>query len=238
MTNPRSIASSRAGMLAAILAAAFIAGGCATRATSIDAQWSDPQLASRARMQSVLVMGVTRDAAVRRMYEDRMTAMLGAAGVRAVQSYVAIPQDGAVTEARMKQAVADTRVSHVLQTRIINTTQRVNVTPGMVAGPAWGPGWGPNPWGPNPWGPNPWGPGWGGFSAHQTAFWGPTVVTPPTIRTTEEVLADTRLFETANAEVLWAVTTTTTLGFDTVPQIVDQFVDIIVARLRRDAVIP
>ena len=235
MTHPATIPSMRTLALAAVLAATSIVGGCATRATSINAQWVNPQSAGQLKLQSAMVMGVTRDAAVRRLYEDRMTAMLNAAGVRAVPSYIAIPQDGPVTEARMKQAVAGSGVSHVLQTRIINTTQRVDVTPGMVAGPGWGvgaaPGWGPG------WGPNPWGPGWGGFSAHQSAFWGPTVVTPPTIRTTEEVHADTRLFDARNADVLWAVTTSTTLGFDTVPQIVDQFVDVIVSRLRRDALI-
>lgn len=228
-------ARARTGGLAAILVATLATGGCATRATSINAQWSDPQLAGRLQMRSALVMGVTRDATVRRLYEDRMTATLNAAGVRAVQSYLAIPQDGPIDEARMKRAIADTGVTHVLQTRIINTTQRVDVTPGMVAGPGWGPGAAPG-WGPG-WGPNPWGPGWGGWSAHQSAFWGPTMVTPPTIRTTQEVHADTRLFETGSANVQWAVTTSTTLGFDTVPQIVDQFVDVIVARLRRDGVI-
>jgi hypothetical protein len=59
----------------------------------------------------------------------------------------------------------------------------------------------------------------------------------PRISTTDEVHADTRLFEARDAEVLWVVSTTTTLGFDTVPQIVDQFVDLIASRMKQDGLI-
>jgi len=214
------------------LGTALVVSGCATRATSIDAQWVNPQFMGAKQVRSVMVFGLTRDGTTRRLFEDRMTAKLAAAGVRAVQSYTVLQDDGVVGEARMKEAIQRTGVTHVLQTRIINTTQTVNVTPGMVAGPGWGPGWNRDPWGRDPWGR-----GWGGFASYQNATWGPPLMSQPRITTTQEVHADTRLFEARDAEVLWVVSTTTTLGFDTVPQIVDQFVDLIAARMKQDGLI-
>lgn len=230
--NPAHLAVRRALLLLGAAATALAAAGCATRATSIDAQWVNPQFRGAKAVRSVMVFGLTRDGTTRRLFEDRMVAQLSAAGVRAVQSYMSISEDGLVGEARMKEAIARTGVTHVLQTRIINTSQTVTVTPGMVAGPGWGPGWNRDPWGRDPWGR-----GWGGFASYQNAVWGPPMMTQPRITTTDEVHADTRLFESRDAEVLWVVSTTTTLGFDTVPQIIDQFVDLIVNRMKLDGLV-
>ena len=178
-------------------------------------------------------MGVSRDASTRRLYEDRMVASLGAAGVRAVQAYLTLPDDGPIPEDRLQRAVREADVSHVIVSRIVNVTQQVNVTPGTVTTTAWGPGPG---WGPG----SPWGPGWRGFHGHHSSMWGPTMIsTPPRITTTQDVNADTRLFDSRDAEVLWAASTTTSLGTTsaTVPQVIDQFVGLIVATLKRDGVI-
>jgi len=54
--------------------------GCAKSPTSIDAQWASPGIASRDRVQNVLVIAALRDSTQRRMLEDRMVEALGAAG--------------------------------------------------------------------------------------------------------------------------------------------------------------
>jgi hypothetical protein len=209
-----------------------VLAGCATQTTRLDAQWANPQFAGQRAVRSLMVMGVARDATTRRLYEDRMVAALAGTGVRAVPSYQTLPEDGPVGEDRLHRAVDAAGVTHVLATRIVNVTQQVNVTPGMVSGPGWGPG---PAWGPGP----SWGPGWRGFHGYHSAMWGPTVVTPPRITTSQDVNADTRLFDARDADVLWAASTTTSLGTSsaTVPQIVDQFVELIVAALKRDAIL-
>ena len=78
----------------------------------------------------------------RRIFEDRMVAALDAVGVKAVQSYKFLPEEGPVSEDRLRGAVAQAGVTHAMVTRIINVSTQVNVSPGMVMGPAWGPGWG------------------------------------------------------------------------------------------------
>ena len=224
--------NARRNLMLVLLAAAAVAG-CATAATRLDAQWVNPQFAGQRAVRSLMVMGVSRDASTRRLFEDRMVASLGAAGVRAVQAYLTLPDDGPIPEDRLQRAVRAADVSHVIVSRIVNVTQQVNVTPGMVTTTAWGPGPG---WGPGP----TWGPGWRGFHGHHSSMWGPTMMsTPPRITTSQDVNADTRLFDSRDAEVLWAASTTTSLGTTsaTVAQVIDQFVGLIVSTLKRDGVI-
>ena len=132
-------------------AAGLVLMGCASTSTTLDAQWVNPQYAGKRTVRSVMVMSAVRDSTNRRIFEDRMVAALEAAGVKAVQSYKFIPEEGPVAEDRLRTAVMQAGVTHAMVTRIINVSTQVNVSPGMVMGPAWGPGWG---WGGG------WGPGW------------------------------------------------------------------------------
>jgi hypothetical protein len=207
-------------------AAAAIAVGCASTPTTIDAQWVDPQFAGKRAVRSLLVMSAVPDATNRRLFEDRMVAALDAAGVKALQSYKFIPEDGPVGEARLRTALAQAGVTHAMVARIINVSTQVNVSPGMVMGPAWGPGWG---WGGG------WGPGWGGFAGYHNAMWATSI--PPQVTTTQNVHSDTRVFDAKDAAVLWSAATTTTTGYSSVPQVIDQFVQLIVATLSKDGVI-
>ncbi|HTN47865.1 MAG TPA: hypothetical protein VMK32_00375 [Burkholderiaceae bacterium] len=197
--------------------------GCAT-STSLDAQWVNPEFAGKRPVRSVMVVGAVRDSATRRIYEDRMVAALGAVGVKAVQSYTQLPQDGPVSEDRLRQAVAAAGVEFAMVTRIINVSTQVNVQPGMVMGPAWGPGWG---WGGG------WGPGWGGFAGYYNTMW----AMPPTVTTTQNVHADTRVFEARNANVVWSAATTTSTGYDSTQRLIDQFVQLIVTSMTKDGIV-
>ena len=200
--------------------------GCATRSTTLDAQWVNPEFAGQRSVRSVMVMSAIRDSTNRRLFEDRMVSVLSAAGVKAVQSYKFIPADGPVSEEQLRRAVADAGVEHALVSRVINVTTEVNVTPGMVMGPTWTPGWG---WSGG------WGPGWGGFAGYYNTMW--TTSIPPRVTTTQNVHADTRVFDARTAAVVWSAATTTSTGWDSVPQLIDQFVDLIVQTMKKDAVI-
>ena len=155
-----------------------------------------------------------------------MVAALATAGVKATQSYKSIPQDGPVTEEQLRRAVTEAGVSQVMSTRISNVTTDVSVSPGMVMGPGWGPGFG---W------DRGWGPGWGGATGFHNTMWTTTI--PPPVTTTQNVHADTRLYDAKTAAVIWSAATTTTTGFDTVPQMIDQFVQLIVNTMTKDGVI-
>jgi len=201
---------------------------CAIPATTLNAQWVNPEYAGRKAVRSLMVMSASRDATSRRLYEDRMVAALTAAGVKAVQSYMFIAEEGKVSEERLRRAISEAGVSHALVTRIINVTTQVEVSPGMVMGPGWGPGWGPA-WGPG------WGGGWGGFHGYYNSVWATSI--PPQVTTTQNVHADTRVFDAKSAAVLWSAATTTSLGYNSIPEIIDQFVQLIVTTMTKDGVI-
>lgn len=214
------------GWLAAA-AATTLTLGCATPATTVDAQWVNPAFVGKKAVRNVMVMSAARDSTNRRIFEDQMTAALNAAGVKAVQAYKFIPEDAQVSEQRLRSAVAQAGVQQVMVTRIINVSTQVNVSPGMVMGPAWGPGWGAGPG---------WGGGWGGFAGYHNSMWATTI--PPQVTTTQNVNADTRVFDANDSEVIWSASTTTAAGSSpSVPQLITQFVDLIVATMTKDGVL-
>ncbi len=138
------------------LVASLVLLGCASTATTLDAQWVNPQVAGKRAVSNIMVMSAVRDSTNRRIFEDRMVAALQAAGVKAVQSYKFIPEEGPVGEDRLRGVLVQAGVTHAMVSRIINVSTQVNVSPGMVMGPAWGPGWG-------------WGGGWARAGAVSSA---------------------------------------------------------------------
>src|SRR5215204_5058942 len=155
---------------------------CASPPTRVDAQWVNPEFAGKKPVRDMLVMSAVRDSTNRRLFEDQMVAALSAVGVKAVQSYRFAPEDGPLTEQRLRSIVSEAGVSHAMVSRVGNVTTQVNVSPGMMVGPGWGPGWGMGGLG--------WGGGWGGFHGYYGAAW---AALPPTVTTSQEVHADTRL---------------------------------------------
>lgn len=214
------------GLLVGVALAALVLG-CATPATTLDAQWVNPGFAGKKAVRNVMVMSAGRDSTNRRIFEDRMVAALSATGLKAVQAYKFIPEEAPVSEERLRRAVAQAGVQQVMVTRIVNVSTQVNVSPGMVMGPAWGPGWGAGPG---------WGPGWGGFAGYHNSMWATTI--PPQVTTTQNVNADTRVFDANDSEVIWSASTTTAAGSSpSMPQLINQFVDLIVATMTKDGVI-
>ena len=211
-------------LMAAALAAGL--GGCATTATSIDAQWVDPAVLGKRPVKSLMVMSAVRDATNRRIFEDRMVAALTATGVKAVQSYKFIPDEAPVAEDALRNAVKQAGVTHAMVTRIINVSTQVNVSPGMVMGPGWGPGWG---WGGG------WGPGWGGFAGYHNAMWA-TCDAAAGDDHAERPFRHPRRGRQGR-RVLWSAATTTSTGYNTVPQMIDQFVQLIVAAMKKDGIV-
>ena len=203
--------------------------GCATRATTIDAQWISPTVASRDKVQDVLVVAALRDSTQRRMLEDRMVEASSAAGVKATALYKFIAEDGPLSEAQLRKAVSDAAAFYVLVGTITGRTTDVRVTQGMVMGPAWGPGWGPGM------GSSSMGPGWAGIPMHHRSSWTQSINSE--VRTTQNVHGDTRLFDTRSSEVIWSAATTTTTGWDSVPSMSSQFATLIVDSLKNDSVI-
>ena len=133
---------SRHAGLALLLVLASLLTGCAT--TRIDAQWTNPAFAGRPVQGPVLVVGLTRDTTLRRLYEDALAVQLGQRGLTALKSYDGLFDSVDDTSSEpLLQAARTAGAAAVLSTRVIGHEQRVWVDPM----PAWGyPGWYGYPW--------------------------------------------------------------------------------------------
>jgi hypothetical protein len=201
----------------ALTVGVLVLGACATP-TLLNTQWVNPQFAGKPPIKSILVLAIAKDTTNRRSFEDQMVAQLGARGVKAVPSYRFAPEAGAIESVKLEQAVKEAGAAGVLLSRVVNVSQSVKVTPGMYMGP-------------------PMGYGYGGFYGYYGGMWASSYYMPPTIYTEENVVADTRLFESKDFTLIWSASTTTTPGGTSTAAIMEQFSKLIVDAMAKDGVI-
>ena len=195
--------------LLAAIGALLVLAACAAP-TVINTQWADPQFSAKP-IRSVMVIGVVKDSTNRRTYEDNLVAMLASRGIKAVPSYRYAPEAGAVSQQKMEQVVRESGVAGVLLTRVVNISQSLQVSPGMFMGPGVG--------------------GFRGFYGAYVGMWASSLYVPPAVYTEENLIADTQLFETREFKMVWSASTTTSLGYNSVPDIIQQFASLIVGAL-------
>jgi len=129
---------SRAGFAGALLAAALLAA-CAS--TTLRDSWKDPAFAGPPFKQ-VLVLGVSKSEASRRVFEDGFVNALHASGTAGASSYTVLPGGGPLTNVQLTDAMAKTGSDSVLATRVLRVKRDVNVTPGYAAPGFYGRGYG------------------------------------------------------------------------------------------------
>jgi hypothetical protein len=171
-------------VIARLLAASVLALLAACSSTTIVDQWQSPDFKG-GPFKRVLVVGVTTEATVRRIFEDEFVRQLRARGTEAVASYTLIPEDGQVDRARLERAVKEAGADGVIVTRVVKVEQKTQVMPGTPAFP----GFGTDIYGF-------YGTGWGGV---WTGY-----ASPPAVFQYEEVRAETKLFDARSAQLVWA----------------------------------
>ena len=127
-TRERAFPIRAAGALAPLLLVAAL-GGCST--TKLEGSWKEPQFTGPLR--NVLVIGVARNQATRRVFEDNFVSSLKARGTPAIASYPLLPEEGVIPKERIRQAVAQSGADSVLVTRVLRVQRAVLVTPGRGA---------------------------------------------------------------------------------------------------------
>jgi hypothetical protein len=171
-------------VIARLLAASVLALLAACSSNTIVDQWQRPDFKG-GPFKRVLVVGVTTEATVRRIFEDEFVRQLRARGTEAVASYTLIPEDGQVDRARLERAVKEAGADGVIVTRVVKVEQKTQVVPGTPAFP----GFGTDIYGF-------YGTGWGGV---WTGY-----ASPPAVFQYEEVRAETKLFDARSAQLVWA----------------------------------
>lgn len=169
----------------ALLGVLLAVAGCAS--TRIVNEWVSPQYAAH-RFERILVIGVSKQAGVRRSFEDALVARLREEGVEAEPSYRWIPKDGPVDEAQLRDAVAQSKADGVLMTRLVRREVRTEVTPGTYQPAVPIAGIGLYPWYTG---------AWVGYYE------------PPRIYQHEVRVAETSLYDAVGNQLVWTATAET-----------------------------
>lgn len=119
--NLPTLVNRRTALLLALGAAGAL-GACST--TQIVTSWKDPSFAGPP-LKKVMVMGISRQATVRRVFENTFVASLGEAGVAAVASHASLPQDGPPDREAVAQAVREAAVDGIIVSRVIGREREV-----------------------------------------------------------------------------------------------------------------
>jgi hypothetical protein len=169
----------RARALALALVAAC-AAGCAT--SRLVDQQANPAYVGKP-FKRVLVVAVTNENVLGRVYEDRMVALLGQRGVQGIPAYSALGVTGAVDEATLRSVIAKTGADAMLITRTIAVDQATVSSPGQTAFV---------------------GIGWGGFYGFYSGVWKSVYVPPQTQNVGPPVsTSETRLFDARSGDLAW-----------------------------------
>jgi hypothetical protein len=164
---------------------ALALAGCST--TQVDATWLNPAFAGRKLEGPVLVVGVARDATVRRLYEDEMVAALKARGIAASPSYLAAtaPLDERAADPLLAAARAQ-GARYVVSSALIDRQTETRVV--QTATPAWGVS---------------------GFSGWYGAWYGFSVPVRTDVQTFTTLIGETAVTQAANGQVEWTARTST-----------------------------
>ena len=114
----------------AILLMSILTSGCAS--TELVNSWRDPNYTES--VTSLVVLGVSNQASVRRVFEDEFAAQLRSEGLRAIPSYTLIADDGQIDEERLRTAIESANTDGVIITRLAGVKD-VTVMTGSTAAP-------------------------------------------------------------------------------------------------------
>ena len=191
--------------LCLVAAAALGLASCAS--TQLVNQWSNPAYTSPS-FKKVMVIGVTKQAGIRRTFEDEFVAQLKAAGVNAIPSYLYIPQDGPVGESVLKQALKEAGADAVMITRLVRVQQKTEIAPGYYP-------------------PDP------AMAVHPlyTTAWN-DYYEPPIVYRSEVYTCETSLYDTVKNRVVWSGTAQTTTAPGNLNQEIKGYAGVIISALK------
>jgi hypothetical protein len=125
--RPFMVISSTIFRRVVLLLALTFSSGCAS--TRIVNEWREPDYIPPA-FKKVVVLGIAKEAVLRRSFEDEFVAQLKANGIDAAPGYQFIPEDGQAAEARLLNAVKQTGADAAIMTRLVRIEHRTQITPG------------------------------------------------------------------------------------------------------------
>ena len=201
-----------ATVISVMVVSTILLTACAS--TDLVNSWRDPEF--KGKLASLVVVGVSKQAAVRRIFEDAFAKQLQSKGIRAVPSYTLIPQDGPIAEQRLRAAVESADTDGVIITRLVDIRSKVSVIypgPAVVPYPYYGPYY------------------YGYYSAAWASYY-----EPPVVQQYDIVTSETTVFARGRAQPVWSGTTETTAPGDLAKETVG-FAKVVIKKLEQQGVI-
>jgi len=192
-----------------LVSSALVLAACASSTTLRDS-WYDTAYTG-GMFKRVVVLGVAREEAARRTFEDIAVSRLQAAGVEAVPSYRYLPEGGRVPESRLDEAVRASGADALWMSRIRQIDRRTDVYQTMAPGSVM------------------WGPGWYGMYAG----WYPVTE----VRQYDVAIVETSVFNTRSKQVVWAGVSETYEPRSAATE-APAFADVIISALRARGLLP
>lgn len=190
----------------------LVGAGCAS--TTLTSVWRDPSYTG-GPLRSVLVMGISEETGIRRIFEDEFSAKLRSVGVVAVPGYTVIPQDGPAERVVLDAAIAKADAQGVLITRLLRIERRTNYAPGYArAVPAVG--------------------YYRNFHGYYSSAW--VRYAPPQAYDYDVVALETNLWSPRQGELVWSGITES-FAPSNVRQATREFADVIIKALREQKLI-
>lgn len=189
----------------------LVVGGCS--ASHVVSQWRDPEYAAPPDVKRIMVVGVSKQAGIRRKFEDAFVDRLKQEGIDAVQSYLYIPEDGPVPEDRLQDGVRRANGDATIVTRLVRVEQQTEVVPGYYSPPPVGPGWYP------------------GYANAWTGYY-----EPPQVYQRNVYVSETSLWDLKRNRMVWTGTIKTD-AIDNVDKAIEQYVNTVVKAMGRDRVL-
>lgn len=205
----RTLSHSKTFFLAALL---LLSAGCAS--TTLTSVWRNPSY-SGGPFRSVLVMGISKEAGIRRIFEDEFSAKLRSVGVTAIPSYTLIPENGPAESTVLDAAIVKAGAQGMLVTRLLRIERRTDYAPGYVRTvPAVG--------------------YYRNFHGYYSSTW--VTYAPPQAYDYNIVALETNLWGAQGGELVWSGTTES-FAPSNVRQATQEFSDVIIKALREQSLI-
>jgi hypothetical protein len=192
---------------------AVVLCGCAT--TKLTSSWRDPQY-QNGPVKKIMVVGISTQTSVRRIFEDTFAEILRANGVEAVPSHTLIVEDGQIAEERMRAAVEQAGADSVLITRMVERKTEVLITPAEPMLPTYGM------------------MRHGYYGYYSGAWMG--YYEPATVQHYHYIVAETTLFITDSPKPVWSGTTRTVESED-IRTASEGFAEPMIAALKKEGLI-
>ncbi len=200
------------------VALASLLMSCAT--TTLLTSWVDPQaVGMNPENEHVLLIGVGKNAVVRRQFEDSLARELSSKKIRAMVSYQALPDPEALNEESVAALVKENQITHVLVTRVVDRKTVTTYVPPTTTTYATGyPSYYPSHYG-----------SWYGY--YNTGY--ATVSSPGYTYDTELVHLETNVYDTGSGKLVWTGLTETQVGSQMDAQI-HEFIQLLISTMTRD----